>query len=170
MTKIILIIAGVLIIAVVAFLFWFARNPVVVLSKGPGKTVTASVLPDEASLKVTMMLTGTDQPHTLTQISMPRTLAQASGLRPPNGFSEQPLPLEERNKNNAEIVKFVETFNKDTLRWVGSFPLPPGESVELIIPAETPRAATGKISFQYEWRGKVLGGSMSSFTVTLTNR
>jgi hypothetical protein len=51
MAKIILIIAGVLIVGVVAFIFWFARHPIVFLTKGPGKTVTASVLPDEPSRK-----------------------------------------------------------------------------------------------------------------------
>ena len=172
MAKIILIIAGVLIVGVVAFIFWFARHPIVFLTKGPGKTVTASVLPDEPSrsLKVTMALAGTEKPHSVTQISMPRALAQALGLRAPSGFSEQLLPLDEGTKNNPEMVKFVEEFNRDTLRWVGSLPLPPREAVTLMIPAQTPRGGTGKISFQYEWRGKVLGGSISSFTATLTNQ
>jgi len=141
------------------------------LGKGPGKAVTASVVPDEpsSSLKVMMTLAGTDKPHSVTQISMPRDLARVLGVRPPSGFSEQLLPLDERSKNNAEMLKFVEEYNRDTLRWVGSLSLPPGESVTLMIPAQAPQGGTGKISFQYEWRGKVLGGSMSSFTAILTN-
>ena len=116
-----------------------------------------------------MTLAGTDKPHSVTQISMPRDLARVLGVRPPSGFSEQLLPLDERSKNNAEMVKFVEEYNRDTLRWVGSLSLPPGEPVTLMIPAQAPQGGNGKISFQYEWRGKVLGGSMSSFTAILTN-
>ncbi len=170
--KAILIIAVVLVTAFVGFLIWLSRNPIVLFGEGPGKHVAASVVPDAAAhtLTVAMQLSGTQRPHTVTEISMPRTLAQALGVRPPNGFSEQFLPLDDRSKNNPDMVKSVEKFNQDTLRWVGALPLPPGDPVSLTISSQTPLASTGTISFQYEWKGKVLGASISFFDATLTNQ
>jgi hypothetical protein len=166
------IIAGILLVGFIGFLIWFARNPIVLVSIGPRKTVLASAVPEAASavLKVTMTLTGTQDTHTITEICLPRPLAQALGVRAPGGFSEQPLSRDGGFEDDPETVKFVETYNRDTLRWVGSFPFPPGQPVTLVIPAQTPSGSTGSISFQYEWKGKVAGGSINFFTAAIANQ
>lgn len=123
MKKIIIVIV---VIAVVlgVFLFWFARNAIILVTKGPGITVKTAAVPDEAShsIRVLMTLTGTQKPHSITEISMPRDLAQSLSVSAPKGFTEQLLPLDERSKSDAESIKFVKEYNRDKLRWVGSFP------------------------------------------------
>jgi hypothetical protein len=165
MLKIALIIAGLFVVAVVAFVIWFARHPIVFRAIITTKlTVTASR--DEAghAIRCTLRLTGSDKLHTVTEIKMPREWVQALGASPPSGFTEQPLLAESKTDDLA----FIEKFNRETVRWVGQFAIQRDQDHLLSIPARQPRAGRGTIRFQYEHRSK-LGGSIQFAQVAVEN-
>jgi hypothetical protein len=167
MAKIIILVVAVL----TAFLVWIAFRGIFFISCGSGVTVKAAAVCDVAahSVRVTMRLTGTQKTYKVTEISVPRDLARVLGVRAPQGFAEQALPLEERLKGDADSVKFVEDFNWANLRWIGELPLTPNREVAFMIPAESPQGGSGTFSFVYSWRGAVLGGVTSFFTADLKN-
>jgi hypothetical protein len=166
MLKIGLLIVGLLVVAIVAIVIWFARHPIVFT--GPVTTkllVTASR--DEAghTIRCILRFTGSDKPHTVTEIEMPKEWAQALGVSTPSGFTEQPLAAEKKTDDQA----FIEKFNRETTRWVGQLAIPRDQDVVMSIPAKQPKAGSGTIRFRYESRGK-FGGSIGFAQVTLENQ
>jgi hypothetical protein len=166
MLKIALIIVGFFLVAIVAFVIWFARHPIVFTA--PVKTklsVTASRDEGGRAIQCTLRFTGSDKPHAVTEIKMPREWVQVLGASPPSGFAEQPLVAEKKTDDQA----FIEKFNRETVRWIGQLAVPKDQDVVVLIPAQHPRIGSGTIRFQYEYRGK-LGGSIQFSQVTLENQ
>lgn len=157
MLKAILLVTLVFVVLAVLFIAYMVWRVRTIVTSDERRTVTASVFCDDAArcLKVRMVLTGTHKPYTVKWISVRKSLVQSLGASPPIGFSDSSdLPGR----------------NPDTVLWVGGFALRPGEPAVLTIPALTPSGGTGEISFCYEWSAKLMGGSMSFFTVSVANQ
>jgi hypothetical protein len=163
MLKIALIVAGFFALAIVAFIFWFARHPIVFTAPVTTK-LTASASRDEGAhvIRCTLRFTGSSRPHTVTEIKMLRESAEALGATPPSGFTEQRLVAESKNEDQ----EFIEKFNRENIRWVGQLPVPRDQDVVISIPVQKPGAGRGAIHFQYEHRGR-FGGSIQFCRATL---
>lgn len=164
MIKIVLIVGGIIIgivvVLAVALLIRLSRGPIVFATPETSK-LTATAVSDEgtSSLRCTLRFTGKDKPYSVTEIHLPRELAQALGASPPTGFTDQPYVAGPKVGDAA----WVQNFNRETVRWVGQLGLPSEQDVVLTIPVEHARAADGTIQFRYEHRG-MLGGSIRSCT------
>ena len=160
MLKIILIVVGVVVgivlLLAVALVVRLSRGPIVFTSKATSALTVSAVRDQSAgSLRCTLRFTGRDKPHSVTEIHMPRELAQALGASPPTGFADEPYVAGPKVGDEA----FVQKFNQGTVRWVGKLALPPDQDVLMSIPARNARAGSGTIQFRYEHRG-TLGGSI----------
>jgi hypothetical protein len=163
--KIALIIVGLFLVAIAAFVVWFIRHPIVFTAPITTKLIATASRDDAGhAIRCTLRFTGSDKPHTVTEIKMPREWVQALGASPPSGFTEQPLVAEKKTDDQA----FIEKFNREAVRWVGHLAVPRDEEIVVSIPAQQPRAGSGTIRFQYEYRGK-LGGSIQFAQVTVEN-
>ena len=167
MLKIVLIfggiIIGIVVVLAVALLIRLSRGPIVFTASVTSK-LTATALRDEGahSLRCTLRFTGKDKPYSVTEIHLPRELAQALGASPPTGFTDEPYVAGPKVGDEA----WVQKFSRETVRWVGQLALPAEQDVVLAIPVEHARAGNGTIQFRYEHRG-LLGGSIRSCMLTL---
>lgn len=154
--KIVLIGAGLVVLLVAALVIRLSRGPIVFTAPVTSQLTAVAVRDESArSLRCTLRFTGEDKPYKVTEIHLPRELAQALGASPPNGFTAEPYVAGPKVGDEA----WVQKFNSETVRWVGQLPLPAEQEVLLSIPAEQPRAGSGTIQFRYEHRG-ALGGSL----------
>lgn len=90
--------------------------------------------------------------HRITEISLARSLAQSLGLQAPSGFSVEDLPLSRKEQNDAAMRAFVADYNRDNLRWVGSFELTADSESELVFPMTVTEATAGILRFTCETR------------------
>lgn len=162
-------IVGLILLIIVAYFAWrfaFLGDGLVVIGNDTGKRISArlkDVIPNES---LVIEIDNNDRENSITEISMPRSLAEILGASPPDGFTAELLPVSDSEKNDQEAVRFVDKFNAETLRWVGQFALSPNIPSELRIPAKVTSNLSGRINFQYE--AKVgFGGSISFFSLTL---
>ena len=151
-----LIAAGLFVLLLVALVICLLLGPIV-FTAPVTENLTAVAVRDEnaRSLQCTLRFTGPDKAWTLTEIHLPRELAQALGASPPTGFAYEPFVAGPKVGDEA----FVQKFNAETVRWVGRLDLPAEQDVVLSIPAQQPQAGSGTIQFRYERRG-ALGGSI----------
>jgi hypothetical protein len=154
--KIALIFVSLVVLLVVVIVIRLSRGPIVFTAPVTSQ-LTAVALRDESahSVRCTLRFTGQDKPYNVTEIELPRELAQALGASPPSGFTDEPYVAGPKVGDEA----FVQKFNQETVRWVGQLALPAEQDVVLSIPAQQPRAGSGTIQFRYEHRG-TLGGSI----------
>ncbi len=170
MLKIVLIVVGIVVGIVVVFVaalvIRLSRGPIVFTAPVTSK-LTAIAVRDEGarSLRCTLRFTGKDKPYSVTEIHMPRELAQVLGASPPSGFTDEPYVAGPKVGDEA----FVQKFNRETVRWVGQLSLPAEEDVVVAIPVQRALAGSGTIQFRYEHRG-VLGGSIRFCTLTLESQ
>jgi hypothetical protein len=160
---------GIVLLVVVAYFIWrFAirGDALVLLSADTGKKVSASlkdVIPDQS---LVIEIDNNDKQNFVTVISMPRELAESMGANPPEGFTVEPMPLNESEKKDEETVEYAKNYDLQTVRWSGNVQLAPDDVTELRIPVNSTADLTGRINFQYE--AKVgFGGSISFFSVSL---
>jgi hypothetical protein len=161
-----LVAVGLGVLFVAALVIRLSRGPIVFTASVTSK-LTAVALRDEnaRNLRCTLRYTGQDKPHTLTDIQLPRELAQALGASPPSGFTAEPFVVDPKGGDEA----FVNEFNAKTVRWVGQLALPVDQDVVLNIPVQQPRAGSGTIQFRYEHRGR-LGGSSGYCALNLESQ
>ena len=170
MLKIVLIVGGIIIgivvVLAVALVIRLSRGPIVFTAPVTSK-LTATAVRDEGarSLRCTLRFTGKDKPYSVTEIHLPRELAQALGASPPTGFTDEPYVVGPKVGDEA----FVQKFNRETVRWVGQLALPAEQDVVLTIPVQQAHAGSGTIQFRYEHRG-ALGGSIRFCMLTLESQ
>ncbi len=99
--------------------------------------------------------------HRINEISLTRALAEALGLRPPDGFVVEDLPLSNREQSDPAMRAFVADYNRDNLRWVGRFELAAEGVTELAFPLSAAEPVAGSIQLTYE--SKLGTGSSMSF-------
>ena len=160
---------GILVLCFVAYLGWrfvVRGEPLVLVSPAAGKQLSASLKSATSKQLVVEVDNGSNE-SSITGVNLDRSLASRLGLSPPGGFKEEPLPLAESERQNKETVEFVESFNRDILRWVGALPLPSNAKTQLIIPATSTADLSGIISLQCESKAG-LGGSISTLRVNLS--
>ena len=161
--KIALIAVSLVVLLVVALVIRLSRGPIIFTSAVASK-LTAVAQRDESahSLRCTLRFTGQDKPYSVTEIHLPRELAQALGASPPSGFTDAPYVAGPKVGDEA----WVQKFNRETVRWVGQLALPAEQDVIVAIPVQQARAGSGTIQFRYEHRG-MLGGSIRSCMLKL---
>jgi len=170
MLKTILIIAGVVIgivlLLVTLLVIRLLMGPIVFAGQVTS-TLTAAAVRDEGTrgLRCKLQFTGKAKRYSVTEIHLPRELAQALGASPPSGFTDEPYIAGPKVGDEA----WVQKFNRETVRWVGHLALPPEQDIILTIPAQNPRAGSGTIQFRYEYRG-LLGGSIRHCMLKLEPR
>jgi len=155
-------------VAVVVFLIWWSRNPIVFVSNQDAVKLQARRLTDkeaETAIDLELSLTGSGDGYFLSTIEIPRQVAEAAGIQPPAGFHEQSMPLEQ--PQDTEDAEFVKKWNAENVRFVGRLDLKPGQRCLVSIPARDPRLVTGTLNLTYEWRGRYVGGSVRSAKVDL---
>ena len=164
--KIALIVVGIIIVLVAALVIRLSRGPIVFTASVTSK-LTAIAVRDEAarSLRCTLRFTGQDKPYTVTEIHLPRELAQALGASPPSGFADEPYVAGPKVGDEA----WVQKFNRETVRWVGQLALPAEKDIVVSIPVQQARAGSGTIQFRYEHRS-AFGGSIRSCMLTLESQ
>jgi hypothetical protein len=170
MLKIVLIVGGiflgVVVVVVAALVIRLSRGPIVFTGPVTSKLTATAMRDDDArSIRCTLRFTGRDKPYSVTEIHLPRELAQALGASPPSGFTDEPYVAGPKVGDEA----WVQKFNRDTVRWVGQLALPAEQDVVLTIPVQQSRAGSGTIQFRYEHRG-VLGGSIRSCMLKLESQ
>ena len=107
-----------------------------------------------------MTLKNTKFPHYLTTLEVPRGWAEQVALGLPSSFRVEPLPSE------GVDPKWVEGWNRKTLRLVGCMELEPNTPARLFIPAGLPIVPNLVINGQFSsTRGS--GGNVLSFRATL---
>jgi hypothetical protein len=164
-----LIVVGVILTAYFVWRFVIRGDAVVLMLPDAGKRVTATVkrvIPDKG---IVIEVDNNAKENRVTEISLLRSLASELGVSAPSGFTEEPLPLAEKEKNDKDAVEFVEKFNREKLRWVGNFPLAPNAKTDMVIPAKTATKLSGCIDFRYEAK-LGLGGFISSFSVDIASQ
>lgn len=163
---------GIIVLLVIAYLAWrfvVQGDALVLLTPDTGDRVSATVAQIEPGKELVIKVLNDNKENQITQISMLRSLASQLGVSEPPGFKVEALPLTKEDKKNKETVEFVKEYNKDNLRWVGSYKLAPNSATELAIPATFSSLPSGNIDFQYE--SKVgFGGSISFFRVSLDSK
>jgi hypothetical protein len=162
-------IAVLLLVGYFVWRFVVVGDGLVVITSDSRQKVVANVkqvIPEESIL---LEISNNDTENSITEISVSRQLVNRLGLSEPPGFREVPLPLAESDREDKETVEFVEEFNKETIRWVGSFVLEPNSATELAIPATSASDLQGYMDFQYEARVG-FGGSLSFFRVHLAGQ
>ncbi len=90
--------------------------------------------------------------HRITEISLERSLAQSLGLQTPSGFTIEDLPLSGKEQNDPAMRAFVADYNRDNLRWVGSFELAAEGESELLFPLSASEPVSGILRFTVETR------------------
>ena len=95
-------------------------------------------------VRCTLRATRTFSPIRLFAISLPVEYAESLGASPPKGF---------REKVDRETERFYDNAKREVLTWSGRLEVPPGQLVELSIPARNPKAISGTLFFIYEFRG-----------------
>lgn len=138
-----------LIVVAIGFGVWAARSPTAPATPTPaGLRCTPRRDPTRAQLRLELCYQGTDQGWSLIELAIPRSLLEHAGLTAPSGFVDTPLGAEE-----TDDLDLVERYNRDQVRWRGNLALPPGQTLELAIPATDARAGSGTLRFIYERRG-----------------
>jgi len=158
--------AGILIfvvaVALAGYFAWFLRRVV-----SDRTEVRAVMRPLQGSIiTVEVLVSGTDDAVTITEISLERSLQEAIGLGPPEGFRAEVLPLEDREKGNPAAAEYVARYNRERVRYVGVRTVGPGSGELLEFPVARPRAGSGEIRFQHE-RKVGVGGSIGFTSVRL---
>jgi hypothetical protein len=164
---------GLIVLVIIAYLSWrfvIRGDALGLVEPNTGDRVSAVVKQINPGKELVIEVTNNNKEHRITEISMLRSLASQLDVSEPTGFKVEALPLTEEDKKNKEMVEFVKEYNKENLRWVGSYKLAPISKTELAIPATvTSLPPSGNIDFQYE--GKVgFGGSISFFRVSLDSQ
>lgn len=157
------------IIILIGFIVWrfvVRGDALFLLTANSGKQVTAKVKQVIPNTELIIEIDNNSREHHITEISMPRVLAMQLGVTKPIGFKEEVLPLTEEERIDKETVDFVKLYNKENIRWVGDFSLPPDAKIEITFPAADTSQLAGTIQFQYEAK---LGfsGSIAFFRVDL---
>jgi len=141
-------------------------DALVLVTQSAAKHAAASLKAVAENQSLVLEIENDSREGRITELKFERALATQFGLSPPDGFKEEPLPLSEGEKSDKDMVGFVASFNRETVRWVGVLPLPPGAKAQLVIPASSTSGLTGIISLQCE--SKVgFGGSISTLRVNL---
>lgn len=150
------ILAGLLLVVVgyVAWVTWRA------LGQGAPEA-TARVLPDSppGQVRIELFLRGAT-PMKVTSVSLARSLAQAIKAQPPAGFVEAPLP--DDPEQVPEMRDWAANWNRDNVRWTGSFHLPDNQPTVLSFPASCTGHETGTVSLSCEAE---IGLGSTSFAV-----
>lgn len=165
-------VAGVAILLLVCYFVWrfvVAGDGLVLITSDTGRKVAGTVKRVIPEQEIILEVINNDREHSITEISLSRELVNRLGLSGPAGFREEPLSLTESERNNNEMVEFVEEFNRETVRWVGRLALEPNAVTELAVPATSASGLQGYMDIQYEARVG-FGGSISSFRVHLSEQ
>jgi hypothetical protein len=106
-------------------------------------TATAS-RNDQGDIECKLHLRGSSYPRTLTEIWIPKDLAESLKTSPPEGFKDAPFK------------DYENFFSERYVRWGGNLLLPTNKDLLLTIPAKQPEAGSGKIRFecQLEYHSK----------------
>jgi hypothetical protein len=147
--------------AVLAYGVWFLRRVVGDQVKVAG---TARVL--DTAIEIEVVVSGSEDGVVITEIDAERSVSEALGLHPPDGFSIEALRLEEREKGDARAEGFVATFNREKVRYTGRRVVTPATPAVLRFPADRPQAGSGEIRLQHE-RQVGMGGSMGFLSVKI---
>jgi len=124
------------------WLFWRPKLKVEVMCDDSARMIRCAV-----------RATRTLSPITLTRIWIPVEYAEALGASPPGGFREK-------------FDRFTPTWPYDSAKreiivWSGRLEVARGQTIDLSIPANHPKAISGTLQLFYEYRG--LGGVLMSF-------
>ncbi len=160
---------GVVLALLVVLLIWLSRTAFVFLApEGAFPEVNARQLEDPSgtAVVVELELSGEKSGYRITDLSLSRHLAQSLGLSAPEDFTEEPLPLASSERDDPEIVRFVEQFNAENIRWIGDLEILPATPIVLRIPASDPLAEAGPLDIGYE-RSTGLGGHASGTRLVL---
>jgi hypothetical protein len=146
-----------------ALFILFLINPMIALAaSGPAIQVEAEVKKETNGYRASLKLINTDQVRYLTEFSLDKQTAAASGLKAPVGYRVEPLPYDRSEQ------EWTDEWNNENVRFVGSLLLKPNELIELFLPCKDPELAIGKIQCTYETKKK-FGNMMSFFTIPLSS-
>ena len=158
-----------LLVLVLVLVIWWSRNAIVfVAPEGafPGLTARQLEDPSGTALVVELELSGETSGFKITDLNLRRDLAKTLGLTAPEGFEEELLPLEGSELNDPELVRFVDEWNAENIRWRGELEIVPATPIVLRIPASAPLVATGPLVINYG-RSTGFGGHSSSARLVL---
>ncbi|MBK6685744.1 MAG: hypothetical protein IPG45_14835 [Deltaproteobacteria bacterium] len=142
-----------LIVVAVGFGVWAARGPkVMVVPKTTELKAHATRDPEAGRLRCHFYYDGPEDHYALSEIDLPRSLANDLGLGVPAGWEPTPLAAEK-----GDDPAFVENYNRERLRLLGNQPLPPRAEVILDLPATHAGAGAGILRFTYGFQRR-LGG------------
>lgn len=142
-----------LIVVAVGFGVWAARGPKVrVVPKTTELRAHAIRDPAAGRVRCHFYYDGPEDHYALSEIDLPRSLAEELGLEAPVGFEPTPLAAEK-----GDDPEFVDNYNRDRLRLLGNQPLPPRAEVILDLPARYAAAGAGTLRFTYGFQRR-LGG------------
>lgn len=162
-------IVGLVILALIAYFVWrfvVRGDALVVITRDSGKKVTGAVTRVVPGKELVVEVDNPSKEIRITEISLARALVAGLGISAPEGFREEALPLTAREREDPESVAFVERFNREHVRWVGSHVVPQEGRAQLVFPIARAAEASGFIHFRYEARWGI-GGSISSFRARL---
>lgn len=162
-------IVGIILLALTAYFVWrfmVRGDALIMVTPGSDKRVTATMKRIVPAKELVVEVDNNSKESRVTQISLARSLVAQLGMSPPAGFKEELLPLTEKEKKDNDSVAFVEKYNKDNIRWIGTLVVPPDAKAEVVFPITTGADVKGFIQFQYEAKWG-LGGSISHFRANL---
>lgn len=160
----------IIILIIVGFLGYFIwyfviqNRPLIIMTTGSEQKVLGNIkLPIQPNL-LAIQIHNNKYDNVITSIEIPRDIYTEFDLSAPKGFKHEALPL--GKDNDPEMIKFVEDFNKKTIRYVGKLKLVPNQTTIIAFTAKNLIDIRGEIAFHYE-RKVGFGGSMSSLYVKL---
>lgn len=157
------------VLLLVGFFVWrfvIMGDGLVFVGPASGQQVSAVVARVVPNQQIVLAVNNPDKEQSITDITVPRSVAAQLALSPPAGFAEEPLPLSAAEAKDKELVEFVEQFNRENVRWVGSHLLKPQAVSELVLPARKTESLSGTLQLEYA-RKVGFGGSISFFSVDL---
>lgn len=162
-------IIGIILLALGAYFVWrfvIHGDGLVLITPDSGKKVTAVVKRIDPGKELVVEVDNNSKESRITQIVLSRDLVAQLGMSAPAGFKEELLPLTEAEMKDQDSVAFVENYNRENIRWVGTHVVAPDTKGEIIFPITKAADVTGFILFQYEAKWGI-GGSISSFRARL---
>jgi hypothetical protein len=149
------VITAAILVGIIAILF--VVNPVLIaVRSGPGPRVEAKLSLREHAVACDLLLRDAKEDRYITELSLPRLVAEKVKIEAPEGFRAQ--PLEDAKSDKA----WLENWNRENIRFVGRVKIAPSVPALILFPVAIPRLEGLEIRGQYE-TGKTFGNMISFF-------
>ncbi len=150
-------------ILVILVIFWLLRrmNPgLIMVTSGKLPSVVSSGAWEEKGLRCSLRLENTESSFFVTSLDLDRNTVERAHITPPFEFRAEPMP------DDGGDPEWVESWNRENVRYVGRLELRPNAETELLFPCAVNTGHKVLIKGQFT-NGRKFGGSISFFRMAV---